>query len=447
MSDKKKLPNILFFGIDSIRADRMSCYGYERQTTPHLDKLASQGVLFENYFSPIVPTTPAYAHMLTGHDVISTQVVSLHHREPVDYVPWLAEMLGKLGYQSLCVGFDGGFYRGFDKYLNYQAWLSWEDRPAYKANNLNDVTIPELNRMAEDDQPFFIFLRHMDPHSPYLPPKPYDRMFYSGDECDPENTSMEPVFDFAPFAEFFKSWMPPGITDIEYVKAQYDGELAYMDGAIQQILTRIDELGIADETLVIVNGDHGETLDEHDCYFDHHGLYEPTLTVPLIMRWPGKLPVGEFVPGYCQHIDLVPTILELIGANSEFDTKFDGQSLMPLINGEKVTNYSEFYIAECTWMKKQGWRTTEWKFFESLEPDFHNKPPVELYNLVADPLELNNLADSEPTIVEEMRRRMNAWLEKRMAETGKGNPIYNHEIGKDRKIGSIATAQKLQAKD
>jgi arylsulfatase A-like enzyme len=220
-----------------------------------------------------------------------------------------------------------------------------------------------------------------------------------------------------------------------------------MDGAIQQILTRIDELGIADETLVIVNGDHGETLDEHDCYFDHHGLYEPTLTVPLIMRWPGKLPVGEFVPGYCQHIDLVPTILELIGADSEFDVEFDGQSLMPLINGEKVTNYSEFYIAECTWMKKQGWRTTEWKFFESLEPDFHNKPPVELYNLVADPLELNNLADSEPTIVEEMRRRMNAWLEKRMAETGKGNPIYNHEIGKDRKIGSIATAQKLQAKD
>jgi arylsulfatase A-like enzyme len=445
MPGKKKYPNIIFFGIDSIRADHMSCYGYERQTTPNLDKLASQGVLFENYYSPIVPTTPAYTHMMTGKDVISTGVVSLHHSEPVDYVPWIAEMLGDVGYQSVCVGFGGGFYRGFDKYLDYKAWVSYEDRPAYKANNLNDVTLPELDRMAADDQPFFLFLRHMDPHSPYLPPKPYDRMFYSGDECDPNNKSMEPVFDFEPFADFFKSWMPPGVTDKEYVNAQYDGELAYMDGAIQQLLTRVEELGIAEDTIIIVNGDHGETLDEHDCYYDHHGLYEPTLYVPLIIRWPGHLPEGAFVPGYCQHIDVVPTILELIGA--DVDAEFDGDSLVPMINGEKHTNASEFYIAECTWMRKQGWRTTEWKFFEALEPDFHDKPPVELYNLVADPLELNNLAESEPGMVIELRRRMNEWLEMRMKETGRGNPILEMEIGLDRRIGSVAKAKNLQEKD
>ena len=194
---------------------------------------------------------------------------------------------------------------------------------------------------------------------------------------------------------------------------------------------------------MIVNGDHGETLDEHDCFFDHHGLYEPTLTVPLIMRYPGVLPEGVRVPGYTKHIDLVPTIMELL----EVDTgiEFDGKSQMPLVWDEIPTNYTEFYIAECTWMRKHGWRTTEWKFFEQLEPDFHNKPPVELYNLIEDPLELNNLADKEPGMVEELRRRMNAFLKKREEETGKKPPIYDYWIGTEKSIGSISGADKLQS--
>ena len=98
-------------------------------------------------------------------------------------------------------------------------------------------------------------------------------------------------------------------------------------------------------------------------------------------------------------------------------------------------------------MRKHGWRTTEWKFFEALEPDFHGKPPVELYNLHTDPLELNNLAESEPGLVAELRRRMHAWLEKREKETGKKPPIYDYELGLGKKIGSIATAQKLQANE
>ena len=382
--------------------------------------------------------------MLTGMDQITTQAVALGHKGDLtkDF-RLLPEILRDYGYRSTCVGFDGGFYRGFDKYLNYRAWMSWEERPGDKAGKLNDVALPELDDMAASDQPFFLFMRHMDPHSPYLPPAPFDRMFYTGDECDPNNKSMEPVFNFEPFADFFKSWMPPGITDIEFVNASYDGALAYMDACCQQVINRLDELGIADETIVIVNGDHGETLDEHDCYFDHHGLYEPTLTVPLIIRYPGKLPEGKRIPGYTIHPDLVPTIMDLIGIKPDDD--FDGQSQMPLINEEKVTNYTEFYITECTWMRKHGWRTTEWKFFEALEPDFHGKPPVELYNLIEDPLELNNLADSEPGLVAELRRRMNAWLEKREKETGKKPPIFDYELGLGKKIGSIATAHKLQA--
>jgi len=442
-----RLPNVVFFGIDSIRADRMSCYGHHRLTTPHIDNLADQGVLFENNYSPNIPTPPGYIPMLTGMDVFSTQVVSLHHKDPLDEkILTLPQILREFGYTLTCIGFGPGLYRGFDKYADYRAWMAWEDRPGDKAGKLNEVAIPELDRLNATGKPFLLFLRHMDPHSPYLPPPPFDRMFYSGNECDPNNKSMEPVFAFKPFAEFFKSWMPPGITDIEFVKASYDGALAYMDACIQQILTRLDELGIADNTIVVLNGDHGETLDEHECYFDHHGLYEPTLYVPLIIRYPGHLPEGVRVPGHTQHIDLVPTLMELIGMQPKPKIKFDGKSQIPLLTGERATNWTEYYITECTWMRKHGWRTTEWKFFEALEPDFHNKPPVELYNLVEDPLELNNLAEKEPGLVKELRRRMNAWIKKRMRQTKKGNPIHDYHIGLDRRIGSIATAKKLQAK-
>src|SRR5690606_33728634 len=134
-----------------------------------------------------------------------------------------------------------------------------------------------------------------------------------------------------------------------------------------------------------------ETLYEHDCYFDHHGLYECTLTVPLILRYPGHIPAGLRVQGYNQHKDLVPTLLELAGIESEI--AFDGRSLMQLVRGETPSFESEIYITECTWMRKHGWRTPEWKLIIALEPDFHFKPEVELYNLIADPGETNNLAE------------------------------------------------------
>ena len=441
--------NLVLFGVDSLRADHMSCYGYRRLTTPHLDRLASQGVLFEQAYSAYIPTTPAYASMLTGMDVITTQMVSLRPKGPLDEsIRTLPEILRDQGYVSACVGFDGRFYRGFDQYANYRAWITYDERPADKAHALNEVTLPILESMAAGGQPFFLFLRHMDPHAPYLPPPPFDRMFYSGDERDPRNRSMEPVFAFAPFAEFFKSWMPPGVTDAEYIVALYDGELAYMDACIQRLLTRLEELGVADDTVVVVTSDHGETLVEHDCYFDHHGLYEPTLHVPLIIRCPGRLPTGRRVRGFTLEQDLVPTVLELLGFEGvAADLKTDGRSSLPLLRGERPTNYSEFYISECTWMRKRGWRTAEWKLIEALEPDFHGKPPVELYNLVEDPLELTNLAGAEPAMVETLRGRMRRWVERRAAETGKPDPILGYELGLDLKIGSIKAARDLQAQE
>jgi len=353
-------PNLLVIGVDSLLCTHMSSYGYPRLTTPHIDRFAAQGVLFENTFCPHVPTTPGYGSMLTGRDCFGTNCVALRHQGPLwDRVRTLPEILEENGYNTTIVGFTGNpASRGFQKYIDYAGWGASQNGRMPKAQNLNDVTIPEIERLAADDKPFFLMLRHMDPHSPYLPPTPFERMFYHGDECDPNNESMKPVMDFKPFRDYFATWMPPGISDKDYVIAQYDGALAYMDSCMQSIFTELERLGLVENTLVVLNADHGETLYDHECWFDHHGTYDNTLRVPLIMRWPGRLPAGLRIPGYNQHKDLVPTLLELMDVQT--DLEFDGQSLMQLVRGEKDQLESEFYITECTWMRKHGWRTPEW---------------------------------------------------------------------------------------
>ena len=433
----------MLMGVDSLRADHMSCYGYHHLTTPHIDRFARNGTLFEQTYSPHIPTTSAYASMLTGMDCFSTQVVALRHKGPLRrQVKTLAEILRDAGYNTTSLGFEGNpSSRGFDRYLDYPAWGSWAEGRSPKAQNLNILAIPELNRLIDQEEPFFLFLRHMDPHAPYLPPEPYERMFYHGNECNPINKSMEPVMNFKPFCDFFASWMPPGITDKDYVIAQYDGAIAYMDACIQTIFTALKTRGILDETIVIINGDHGETLYDHECWFDHHGLYDPTLHVPLIIRFPDKIPAGARVGGYNQHKDLVPTILELAEIQTEAD--FDGVSMIPMVNGAAATFENEFYITECTWMRKHGWRTPEWKLIRALEPDFHFKPMVELYNLIEDPHENHNLAAAHPDVVARLETRMQRWIEKREGETDMENPMmtqgdwHGHEG-----IGPFKTSQQ-----
>jgi len=286
-----------------------------------------------------------------------------------------------------------------------------------------------------------MMLRHMDPHAPYLPPPPYDAMFYHGKPCDKKNKSMDKVREFKPFRDFLLSWLPPGISDKDFVIAQYDGAVAYLDASLQVIFNQLEAMGILDETIVVLNGDHGETLYDHECWFDHHGMYDPTLVVPLIIRYPKKLPMGYRVAGYNQHKNLVPTILELAGLKS--DIRFDGQSLMRLVEGKEASFESEFYITECTWMRKHGWRTPHWKLIVALEPDFHFKPEIELYNLVEDPLEIRNVAKKHRDVVAMLRARMDKWIARREKETGLTNPMLTQGDWHGHKgVGPFKTSQQ-----
>lgn len=458
----KRKPNLILFGIDSLRSDHMSLYGYDRLTTPHIDKYAAGGTVFERQFSPHIPTTPGYSSMFSGMDCFGTDVVALRHQGSLrKELPTLSEILGQAGYETTCVGFSTNpAGRGFKNYLEFTGWGSWAGGRSPKAENLNAVAIPELKRLAAGQQPFFLFLRHMDPHSPYLPPAPYERLFYDGNECDPKNHSLDPVYAFRPFGDYFKSWFPPNCTDKDYINAQYDGAIAYMDACIANIFATIASLGIEEETLIVITSDHGETLYDHECWYDHHGLYECTLEVPLVFIWPGKVPAGQRVKDYTLTKDTTPTILDLLGVKPKL--KFDGRSLVPRMNGKAWRAESEFYITEATWMRKHGWRTPQWKLIQALEPDLHDKPEVELYNLIADPEENHNLAAKEPEVVTHLQARMLAHIAQREKETGRANPMYTNlswhglphgpftsseQAYREMYISSPAAAKKLQARE
>jgi arylsulfatase A-like enzyme len=211
-----------------------------------------------------------------------------------------------------------------------------------------------------------------------------------------------------------------GCTDKDYVIAQYDAEVAYMDTCIGILLEKLEALGLAEDTVVVFTSDHGETLYDHECWFDHHGLYECTLTVPFAVKFPGRTQAVR-IPDVCQLKDVMPTLLDLLGIDAGI--AYDGRNLMPRARGEAVPQECEMYITECTWMRKHGWRTPEWKLIVALEPDFHYKVPVELYNLVKDPQESVNLVDSEPETVAYLRARMEAHIAARTAATGRVNPM------------------------
>jgi len=290
-------PNILFLGVDSMRRDHMSMYGYPKLTTPHLDKLMQGGTVFNNSFSPSIPTTPGYASMLTGRDCFGTDIVKVFHDGEIaqEAIP-LAKILEEQGYNTSCFGATGNVAcAGFQKYFEYNGWGSWKEGRSHKAGSLNSVAIPEMERLLGEDKPFFMFLRHMDPHSPYLPPEPFDRMFYGGDETDPNDTSLDEALSFEPFCDFLADWINPEATDKDYMIAQYDGELAYMDSCITQLIETLKAHDQLDNTLIVLTSDHGETLYDHGIFFDHHGLYDCTIVVPIASVGRAKCPLANAV--------------------------------------------------------------------------------------------------------------------------------------------------------
>src|SRR6185312_9503593 len=210
------------------------------------------------------------------------------------------------------------------------------------------------------------------------------------------------------FRWYFHDWLP-GVTDTTYVNALYDGEVAYLDEQLRPVFAGLAERGLDRDTVVIVTADHGEVLDEHEGYYDHHGLYEVNVHVPLIFWSPALLPQGTRVPGFVQNLDLAPTILDLHGvANTE---RMEGKSLVPCLFGLRDGNYDELYFSEATWQVKRAVRRGPWKLIKALLPSFHEgSPERELYDVAADPDEQRNLAVERPEVVADLEARLDAYV-------------------------------------
>lgn len=417
--------NIILFSLDTTRADRLSCYGYSRPTSPHLDRIAAQGAIFTEFYSPHIPTFPGHTTMLTGRDMYAHQVTGQSSTPELSgEIPTLAEILSARGwFTGAADNLGRWFARGFQRYESYH-WDTTHPREWRKGEAVTATALQILHEAASQDKPFFLFFHYWDPHTPYLPPAPFTRMFYEGNEFDPNNRSMELVWAFENFKWYFNEWMP-GVTDIEFPKAQYDAEIAYMDACLAHVFSRLEELRLMDETLLVITADHGEELDEHGCWFDHHGLYEPNIRVPLILRLPGRIPAGLRVSGFTRMQDLAPTILDYAGLLDPA-LKFDGVSMRPLIEnpcGVSRGTCDALHLSENTWMKKRGLRTHEWKLIVSLEPDIHGFPMTELYHLTTDPEEKFNLAEERLDVTHELRGRLEGHVRRRVAETGLPDPL------------------------
>jgi arylsulfatase A-like enzyme len=409
--------NIVLIAMDTQRADHLGCYGYHKATSPFVDSIAAKGVVFEKCYAPNIPTHPSFTTMLTGKEAITHNIINIGGGVPLDDgIRMIQEILQANGWATGAVDTMGRhFDRGFDEYISPQ-WDRSDPLTLRRAEHITDNALPMIDRLKNGDKPFFLFLHYWDPHTPYLPPAEYRTMFYE-EGRDPyaiENFSMDPAWQDEAFKWYYHDWMP-GVTDTTYVNALYDGETRYMDDHLRRVFAALES--VQEETLIILTADHGEILDEQLGMYDHHGLYEGDIHVPLIMYWPGKFPAGKRVPGFVQNVDFVPTLLELAGIPDTENT--EGKSLLPCIQGERDGNYDEVYLSEATWEVKRGVITPKWKYIQSIEQDYHGRPMLELFDLESDPTEQKNIALHRLDVVRELQGKLEAWVAKRLVETGR----------------------------
>lgn len=422
--------NILLIVIDTLRADHLGCYGYSRNTSPNMDALAAQSALFDRLIAPAIPTHPAFVTLNTGQYSITHGVVA--HAGDTDVprnAPWLPSLLQKQGYTTCAVDnlaeWRYGFKRGYEFYID-----PTHRRPlTINCDNreINRRAIPWLKQHAGER--FFLFVHYWDPHTPYLPPRAYRALFYTGDPSAPDNHSLDGLTDHPLGKTWRETWFSKlggHITDAEYIVSLYDAEIRYCDEGVAELLNALDTCGIADDTLVVLTSDHGEMMYRHKIFFDHHGLYEGNLHVPLMFRGPGVRP-GR-IPHLVAHVDIAPTLLDLCGA--PVPDAMEGVSLVPFLKGERQTPIRDHVVCEeCTWQVKWGIRTERYKFILAREPDFYGTPMRELYDLYADPHEFHNLAEEQPHLAQPLQAQLENWIADKMKAKGlTEDPLVKHGL-------------------
>lgn len=426
-------PNILVVVADALRADHLGCYGYSHPTSPTMDALGQEGVIGERLFCPGIPTHPSFTTLYTGQHPITHGIVAQSgSAELAREAPLLPECFIHAGYTTCALDnlwrARPWYGRGYEYYIDPS--IKHTLPLATTCDTLNERAIRWLRSHA--DEPFFLLMHYWDSHYPFTPPDRYKGLFYQGDNpADPENHSLDAWWKHSVGLIARNTWLRKEeglITDAEYVIALYDQEIRYLDDGVAHLLATLDELGIAENTLVMVIADHGESMTEHGIFFEHYGLYDCTLRIPLIARWPGRLPGGRRLPQLLQMTDIAPTLLE--AARLPVPKEMEGRSFLRLLTGEEEEARHESLISlECSWQANWCLRTDQYKLILSRERSAEGRPPRELYDLLADPEEALNIVDVQPDVAEAMEEELEGWIARRLNSQGRSeDPVREEAI-------------------
>jgi len=431
-------PNIILITADSLRANHLGCYGYPLPTSPRIDTLACQGVLFENMFAPGIPTQPSHTTIFTGQHPVTHGVVAHGGRAKLARgTPFLPEILLEEGYTTCSIDtlfreriwFGRGYEYIIDPSLHHLFYAS------VTQEELNDRAFHWIKTVPKG--PFFLFIHYWDVHYPYVPPDRMRGLFYiGGNPTDPNNHALDEWWDHPVGAMAKDTWLRTSnglVTDPNYVTALYDRELRYLDEGIGALQDTLEKLGLAENTMIVLQGDHGESMTDHRICYDHYGLYDCTVRVPFIVRWPaGNLRAGSRIGPFRQLSDVMPTLLEASG--SSVPEGMDGSSFLRQMQGqEEPSGYDRVIGLESTWQAKYYLRNSRYKYILARQPDLLGNPDRELYDLEADPGEDRNIAADEPQLAAGLEREMEAFIVEKMEAAGRTeDPV--------RKEGAVAVA-------
>lgn len=414
-------PNVLLLILDTVRALSLSAYGYERPTTPNLERYAARGVLFERAYATSPWTLPTHASIFTGrwpHEMSADWKVALD-----DSHPTLAKILSSRGYttggfvaNSFYAGYEHGLSRGFVTYEDYRpspgqvlvssslgrlvgcfnriGWgcrlrkpLGYFELPGRKTvEHVNAEFLAWIETL--EDRPFFAFLNYFDAHAPYLPPEPFQSQFASpverGNPMQLEDDAWE--------------WTP---AQAEAERSAYDGAIAWIDHHLGILLDSLQVLGMLENTLVIITSDHGEEFLEHGIMAHGNSLYAPSLHVPLILHFGGRLPAGVIVREPVTVRDIPATIIELLAIKMK---EMPGASLARTWREQAAdTGNLSTLLAEVTGV---DWRKPEYPVSKGdmrsvVRGPYHlienGDGTVELFDLERDPWERFDLAPGDTT--------------------------------------------------
>lgn len=382
-TSEPRRPNIVLYVVDTVRADRLGVYGYEKPTSPRLDAFAAGAVLFENAYAQSSWTRPAVASLFTGLLPPAHRTVGRRSVLPEE-ADTLAEILAANSYEGLGlvrnpnVGRAFGFAQGFTRFRS-------EDRE--RDETMLDRVRLWLDERRSADGPFFLFLHAIDPHGPYDPAPEFEEMFEAGGAPAHYRTVRY-------LLGLNRGEVEPEPGTAEALSRLYDAEVAQNDRAFGDLLDELEDRGLTEETAVIYVSDHGEEFAEHGRWEHGLSLYEEVLRVPLVMRLPGVPPRRVEAPA--QHVDVLPTLLGYLGIEAPPN---DGRNL--LAARRRGDDPPDVY----THLDVDGHRAASvmrghYKLVLPQSPSQGTKPM--LFDLDADPGELENLASERPDIVERM---------------------------------------------